>query len=95
MMKYIVTWVLTTYFSVPCPTSSPVPDEYGREPEYSLMITVACMDSKADTLKKEFTDRKTALAFIEKGQRENIVFGSTGQLSNFKLDSIKVKKTKT
>ena len=94
MFKYIVTWVLTSYFSVPCITPEPKPDEYGRMPQANMMLSVACMDSKSDTLTKVFYSRDSAIVFINKGQQKDFSFTPiiSYELSDFKLDSIKIKK---
>jgi hypothetical protein len=96
MFKYIVTWVLTTYFSVPCIVPEPKPDEYGRVGQSRVMLAMACLSSASDTLTKTFYNRDSAIVFIEKGKGGGSVypfdFLGKQELSDFKLDSIKIKK---
>ena len=91
-MKYIVTWVLTTYFQIPCPYTPPVPDEYGRISRSYITTSVACMSSKTDTLSREFSKRDSAVIFITNGQRQTFSFLAESNISDFKLDSVKIKK---
>ena len=92
MFKYIVIWVLTSYFSVPCFTPDPKPDEYGRMPTYRTMLAVDCLGSKVDTLMREFNNRDSALYFIKIGETKTTFFVSDQTIYDFKLDSIKIKK---
>ncbi len=86
MWKYIVTWVLTSFISIPCPNSI---DEFGRK---SIGVcAVYHVETIWEVRKKEFLFKDSALRFYKDSKEESkhssyIMIGST--MSDVKLDSV-------
>lgn len=96
MFKYIVTYIIVNIQIVNCPRIEPVKDEFGRTPHILIQTSEACYRYDTSYMEKEFTERKQAIEFIKRGLAEKekgyMPYVSTGELSNFKLDSVKIKK---
>lgn len=96
MFKYIVTYIIITMQFIPCPAKLPTVDEFGRTNYPIGQTSEACYKRDTAKMSKEFIDRRLALEFIQRGQDKKSLgwmpeFNS-GNLDNFKLDSVKLKR---
>lgn len=94
MFKYIVTYIIVYSTIIPCERPKPTTDEFGRASYPLIQTSELCY--KMDTVKmmKEFTNRKEAVGFIQRGsdkKNQGWPNFNEGVLDSFKLDSIKIK----
>lgn len=95
MWKYVVTWVIIKLVYIPCPQSEPTEDEFGRTSSLQIETMQACFRTDSINKSKEFLIKNEAINFIKRGQDKKAqgwVPLTYGDLVNFKLDSIKIKK---
>ena len=85
-MKYIVTYLIVQMIYGACPEPLPTVDEFGRVQAREQYLTMAlCITYDTTVKEKVFDTRKEAVDFINRGTGSK---SPTGDLINFKLDSI-------
>lgn len=91
MIKYIVTWIVSTIISAPCP-SIPVEDEFGIISDSYITCAVYHTATIDEVYSKEFYSKDSVFVFYEKGKLKalnlkNSMFASS-VISQIKIDSI-------
>lgn len=87
-MKWLVTWIVITWFSIPCPVSPPSFDEFGREHISNSVTLGICYDSEITRHERYFDARKEAESFIKRAKascEENLRLSSECDLRDFKI----------
>lgn len=96
MWKYIVTWIIVTQSPTACPDPPIQYDEFGRRVSQPYTTAQICLSNDTTYKEKVFDSRKEAIYFIKRGQDKKAAgwnpIANTGELSNFKLDSIPLAK---
>lgn len=97
MWKYIVTWIIVFQTIGECPDPPDKYDEFGRRKLSPVEYTpsLGCYIYDTVSKQKEFDSRKDAIDFIRRGsdrKAAGIQPYAHGNLEEFKLDSIRLKK---
>lgn len=94
MYKYIITWVISTVVSEPCPDANRV-DEFGIENNGYTTCAVFHGKIVKESKTKNFIDRDSAFYFYNRGTKQinnNGFYGLGSSITEIKIDSIKVDK---
>jgi hypothetical protein len=87
MYKYIVTWLVIQFVSMPCPDKREA-NEYGLK-NWATSCSALHLQKIVKPMSKEFFDRGEAVAFIKNGEMPSKSY-ILDHLDEFKLDSIYV-----
>lgn len=79
---FIVTWILNSCYSIPCPDNKP--DDYGRMP--TAMCDVNHMKCDKIIKEKVFTTREEAEKFVANAETPGIVHSIRGWVTDFKIE---------
>ena len=67
-MKWLVIWVVVNMWIVPCPIPPATEDEYGRSTMSNTELSVACWDTEAIKMQKEFESYGSAYKWMVNAQ---------------------------
>ena len=95
-MKWLVTWLVITWFSIPCPISPPSFDEFGRKSMSGQFNLIACYDTDTARHERYFNTQKEAKEFIKRAKAscEEIHaywYGDDCDLKDFKIEEVNAK----
>ncbi len=89
MYEYIITWVISTLVSMPCPDANKT-DAYGVRINNYQSCAVYHFRLDNDTLSKKFTNRDLAIEFYN-GAKNRVTVSISG-ITSTRIDSVKIKK---
>ena len=92
-MKWLVLWTLISMNPVPCQQATPVPDSYGRAPQYTSMVSLACWDVSRKSMSREFASFEDAKKFVDEGMEsckdKTMLFLGDCDLQDFRVEEIR------
>jgi hypothetical protein len=81
-MIYVVTWIITNLINGGCPLYYTT-DDYGRRIPKDHKYMIHCWDIKKTEMKKEFSDRDSAVAFYSRAY-------NNPKVDSLRMDSVHI-----
>ena len=93
MIKILLTWIVVSSFSTPCPQRECVPNEYGMGCDDNVTVTLAigCYNTHTTPMSKEFASMEEAQKFIDNAPkcRPDGMMGQSSCVKDFKIFELK------